>query len=174
MKDAELLNRRLAVIYEIVTRLSDTGKTNIQKIVYFLQEAVGVPLLYPFRMHYYGPYSEGLDGDVSLLRAMGYIDVEPDPNGFGFHVRPVVEVGMDWPEELERFKPNVVQAIDYLGQLSTSDIELYATLHFVNKLGSDLPKSEVLSTVKSLKPKFPHETINAAYDKLERDGLISA
>ena len=91
MANEELLSRRIAVIRRIVGRHRDIGKTKIQKIVYFLQESVDVPLKYPFRMHYYGPYSDELDGNLSLTESIGYIDINPDPNGFGYHVTPVME-----------------------------------------------------------------------------------
>ena len=89
MRNEELLPRRVELVREIVRRHCGIGKTKIQKITYFLQESVGVPLGYPFRMHYYGPYSDELDGVLSLTSSLGYIDINPDPNGFGYHVTPV-------------------------------------------------------------------------------------
>ena len=44
--------RRLAFIQMIVDHLGDVGKTKVQKISCFLQEALSIPLKYRFRMHY--------------------------------------------------------------------------------------------------------------------------
>ena len=88
MVNEELLARRIELVREIVRSSGDIGKTKIQKIMYFLQESVGAPLMYPFRMHYYGPYSDELDGILSLTKSLRYIDINPDPNGFGYHVTP--------------------------------------------------------------------------------------
>ena len=45
MIDEELLPLRFACLEKIVEHPADIGKTKIQKITYFLQEAVGVPLV---------------------------------------------------------------------------------------------------------------------------------
>ena len=58
MRDTDLRERRVAAIKLIVDRLKDTGKTKLQKILYFTQEEIGAPLGYRFRMHHYGPFSE--------------------------------------------------------------------------------------------------------------------
>ena len=46
---------RFAIIRYLVDKLKDVGKTKIQKIIYFLQEAFGVPLDYVYTMYYFGP-----------------------------------------------------------------------------------------------------------------------
>ena len=66
MSDNELDVRRLAFIQVIVERHDDVGKTKLQKISYFFQEALSIPLKYRFRMHYFGPYSDDLDDALSL------------------------------------------------------------------------------------------------------------
>jgi hypothetical protein len=175
MQNPELTLRRLAIIKEIVTRLGDVGKTKIQKIVYFLQEAVGIPLVYPFKMHHYGPYSDDLDGDLSLAQAVGLVNIAPDMDGFGYHVTP----GQDWGEalrlpELEARRKSIENAIDNLGSLEIADLELHATVHFVGNLDLEkrLTKEEVLSTVRSLKPKFSIQQIDSAYQSLQKAGLV--
>ena len=75
---------RLALVYEAVNRLKDTGKIKLQKLMYFLQESFNAPTNYSFRMHHYGPYSEELETDLSRLRSSGYLSVEPDLGGMVF------------------------------------------------------------------------------------------
>lgn len=173
MKDAELTTRRLAIIQEIVTYLEDTGKTNIQKIVYFLQESLGIELGYPFRMYHYGPYSDDLDGDLSLSQALGNITIMPDQNGFGYHVMPTDKASGSWPAELSPRREQIGDAIGKLGELSTWMLELYATIHFVSEVETEISREEVLTTVKSLKPKFTEHVIQSAYRNLQKAGLIS-
>ena len=81
MNNEELLDKRFAFVRRIVSQRNNIGKTKIQKICYFLQEAVGVELMYPFRMHYYGPYSDELDRTLSLASSVGFIDIMPDLAG---------------------------------------------------------------------------------------------
>ena len=176
MKDEELLARRLSTIQQIVIRCDDIGKTKIQKIAYFLQESVGVPLKCPFRMHYYGPYSDELDGVLSLAKSLGYIDIKPDPNGFGYHVTPGEEREDIWFQKYDMSQDANIEVIDgaikTLGTLETSDLELYATIHFIGRQESKLSKNETLRTVGRLKPKFGKEQIDTAYQTLQKAKLI--
>lgn len=180
MRNEYLLTRRVAVIRHIVSRSGDIGKTKIQKLVYFLQESVGVPLKYPFRMHYYGPYSDELDGNLSLTKSIGYINIDPDPNGFGYHVTPVEEMGgaswqgyemSDDPEVRELIEV-IDNVIDILGALETPQIELYATIHLISGLKGNSSKEKTVQTVKRLKPKFSLEHIDYSYQTLRKANLI--
>ena len=180
MGKEELLARRIAVIRWIVDRRRDIGKTKIQKIVYFLQESVGAPLKYRFRMHYYGPYSDELDGILSLAKALGYIDITPDPDGFGYHVTPVKErEGAPWQEydmaddpEIRDLSESIDGAIDILGTLDTPQIELYATIHLISGLKGNASKEQTLQTVERLKPKFTTKEISLSYQVLKKANLI--
>ena len=180
MGNEDLLARRVEVTRRIVRRHGDIGKTKIQKIVYFLQEALDVPLMYPFRMHYYGPYSDDLDGTLSLTKSLGYIDIDPDPNGFGYHVTSVEErENMSWQEydlsgdpETQELTESIDEAIDILGRLDTPQIELYATIHFISGLKANTTKEQALQAVKRLKPKFSVEEISHSYQSLQKANLI--
>lgn len=180
MRNEDLLARRIAIIRRIVGLHRDIGKTKIQKIVYFLQESVNVPLKYPFRMHYYGPYSDELDGNLSLTKSIGYIDIDPDPNGFGYHVTPVEEMeGTSWQgyemsddPEVHVLTDGIDNAIDILGRLDTPQIELYATIHLINGLRGNSSKEKTVQTVKRLKPKFSMEHIENSYQTLRNANLI--
>ena len=175
MSDDELFAMRLSVVQRIVSLCGDIGKTKIQKITYFLQEAVGVPAMYPFRMHYYGPYSDELDGVVSLAQMLGYIEINPDPDGFGYHVTPgpvdaVLQFeGSRLPEDLE---PSMERATQTLGNLDTAQLELYATIHFIGRSSGKSERAQILKTVQNLKPKFSGQAIDQAYSSLSNAGLI--
>lgn len=180
MRNEELLPRRVELVREIVRRYGDIGKTKIQKITYFLQESVGMPLGYPFRMHYYGPYSDELDGILSLTKSLGYVDIEPDPNGFGYHVTPVEESeGIPWQGydrrrdlEVRELTEVIDGAIGILGELDTPKLELFATIHFIGGPKGNYSKAQTLQIVKRLKPKFSEYEIGDAYQTLQRANLI--
>ncbi len=61
------------------------GKTQLQKLVYFLQKS-GVPLGYEYEIYHYGPYSFELSDDMDSLDSLGVLNVESDPNGYGFDI----------------------------------------------------------------------------------------
>ena len=183
MKNFDMDVRRLALIQKVVERLAeqrkDVGKTKIQKISYFLQEAVEVPLKYRFRMHYFGPYSDDLDNALSLSRALGYVKIAPDPNGFGYHVTPgdVTEgrwfdVKYDMAEDTGVDVKNVEQVIDALGKLKVHELELYASIHFIGNSKSGGSKERTLDTVGKAKPGFKADQIEKAYQHLQDANLI--
>lgn len=165
-----LLEQRIAFINKIVTECDNIGKTKIQKISYFLQESVGIDLKYPFRMHYYGPYSDDLDQVVSLAETLGHIDISPDPNGFGYHVTATTN-GEDEPKQIGNEK--VDAAIRVLGILETVQLELYATIHFVTKQQPENSKNDTINVVGKIKPKFHPDHIESAYDLLKNSKLIA-
>ena len=175
MRNQELLEIRIAFIRRIVDRCDDTGKTKMQKISYFLQESVGVDLMYPFRMHYFGPYSEDLDSALSLTASIGLIGIEPDSQGFGFHLN-LSNGQSEWSQEYDiATHPEIAQidkAIDVLGKLEIYELELYATIHYIGGPKTARSKEQTLETVKRLKPKFSDVQIGNAYDDLKKAHLI--
>ena len=170
MDDRKLLMRRLAVIRRIADLAPDPGKTSIQKIVYFLQSGLEIPLGYRFKMHYFGPYSEELDGKLSLSDAMGIVEIKADSAGYGYHIKPGnfdvedVEPTMNWEE--------INEAITDLAELDLPQLELLATIHFIQSIRSKWDRGKVISTVNRLKPKFSKERIEQAYRDIERMGLL--
>ena len=175
MSDTELLIRRLAAIQCIVeqSQLKDIGKTKVQKIIYFLQEALGVPLHYSFKMHHYGPFSEDIDSGISALQSAGYVEVSHDPQGYGYHIIPASESQLPWDNEIAKYRGEMAKAIRGLSVLDASNLELYATLHFVQNLLDEPSKEKVVNNVHRLKPKFKRQTIRLAYDQLVKNNLIA-
>ena len=173
MSDPGLLIKRLAAIQCIVEQSQDIGKTKVQKIIYFLQEGLRVPLMYRFRMHHYGPFSEDIDSGISALQSAGYIEVTHDTQGYGYHITPVSGKQLPWDQELGEYKEEMTKAINALKVLDASDLELLATVHFVRHLLEEASKEDVLDNVSGLKPKFTRQTIQSAYDQLVSNNLIA-
>ncbi|NQW23923.1 MAG: hypothetical protein HQ475_10810 [SAR202 cluster bacterium] len=164
---------RLALVYEAVNYLNDTGKIKLQKLMYFLQESFRAPTDYSFRMHHYGPYSEELDADLSRLGSSGYLSIKPDVQGYGFHVS--VEDGPDesWSEISAPYKKGLERIIELFGNKQTPDLELMATLHFANEISNHPPKEELIKIVQGLKPKFSEAVIEKWRSELEGIGLLT-
>ncbi len=161
---------RLALIHALVTRLRDVGKIKIQKLVYFLQEAYGVPLECRFYIHHYGPYSEDVETAISNLRFMDYINVEPDPDGYGFHVSVASSGEPGWSQIVASVESGFHEVVDKFGSMEAWELELAATMHYVSSMGFE--KSRVISTVTQLKPKFAQDLVERMFDKLVSFGLI--
>jgi uncharacterized protein YwgA len=163
---------RLAILYRLISELEDAGKTRLQKLVYFLQEAIDVPTTYSFRMHHYGPYAEALETDIARLRLTGYIEIEPDSQGYGFHIKPIDSPFEEWSRLIEPYNEGIGRAIEVFGNRQTHELELAATIHFVDSLLADASTDKVLDKVKSLKPRFAESYIQDVHSELKSVGFL--
>ena len=164
---------QLAILHNVTSQLKDTGKIRLQKLAYFLQEALGIPTKYRFRMHHYGPYAEALETHLSRLNFTGYVDIQPDSQGHGVHITSIDDPEEEWIELLHPYRELIDRGIETFRSWSTPRLELAATIHFVNKLQPDIPAEGILARVKSLKPKLGESYIAKVHDELKRSGLLS-
>ena len=164
---------RLAILHKVISELDDVGKTQMQKLGYFLQEAFQVPTKYHFRMHHYGPYSNELDTDLTRLRITGYIDIQRDPQGYGFHISSKDDnPPSEWNSLINDYDNSIENVISAFGNRKPTELELAATIHFVKNLASSASEEDILNTVKALKPKFAEHYIQNHYSRLEEEGLL--
>ena len=163
---------RLGLTYWLIHNRKDVGKIKLQKLVYFLQEAFEIPTQYSFKMYHYGPYAEDLDTDSTILKSIGYISIDPDKDGYGFHLKPKDAPPNEWHPGITSYGENINKVIDILGDKPAYILELLATLHFVNKLSQGASQEEVIDKVQSLKPKFDKADIAGHYNELAELGLI--
>jgi uncharacterized protein len=164
---------RSAVLVELVSNARNIGKIQLQKLVYFLQQE-GVPLEYQYEMYHYGPYSPELAANLSTLDALGVLDVSADQTGYGFHINPgTFAEGYSAPKKYEEKLNRVLSSF---GNDSASQLEVKATLHFVNSIIAKKRKqgSEdlVIKKVKELKPQFSEKFIKSCLNDLKRNNWM--
>lgn len=162
---------RSAVIFSLVRRLGDVGKTKIQKLVYMLQAAYELPLGCNFFLHQYGPYSEEVDTGISNLSLMGYIAVRPDPNGYGYHLTPVSKPEPGWMAVEDSLESEMSDLLGKLGAFEAWELELVATIHFLHAEG--VQASEIVPSVESIKPKFQTDFVVRTLDRMVSLGYLS-
>jgi len=68
--------RLLAAVIAAHPNHSVVGRTRLQKTIKLLQR-LGLPTTYGYLIHFYGPYSEDLQSDVTLLETMGMVTEAP-------------------------------------------------------------------------------------------------
>ena len=164
---------QLAILHKVISELDDVGKTKLQKLGYFLQEAYGVSTKFPFRMHHYGPYSEALETDVARLRLTGYVKVESDQQGYGFHITSFDDnPPEEWGQVIEPFGNSIKGMLEEFGNRPVPELELAATIHFVKNLSPGIQKQRVIDKVRALKPKFGKDYVVKIYDELRDKGLL--
>ena len=164
---------RLALLHELASRLDDVGKIQLQKLVYFLQEAKSVPTKYPYRMHHYGPYAEAIETDMARLRFAGYINIKPDEQGYGFHISPADDPGEEWKDLLKPYEEAIESVVRAFRYRPSFELELAATIHYMNELRPNWSTERLLETVRALKPKFDAEKVADAHSELKHLGLLS-
>ena len=164
---------RLAVLHEITSQLGDVGKIQLQKLVYFLQEAMAVPTKYPYRMHHYGPYAEALETDTARLRFAGYVDIKPDEQGYGFHITPADGPREEWKDLLEPHREAIDRVIGVFRCRPSYELELAATIHYMESLRPNWQSDRLLSLVRALKPKFDESYVFRVHGEMKHLGLLS-
>ena len=163
---------QLAILHDVTSRLGDVGKIRLQKLAYFLQEAFGVPTKFSFKMHHYGPYAEALETNTARLKLAGYIDVKPDVQGYGFHITATDAPREEWKNLVQPYEGSIDRLVEDFGQRPTSELELAATIHYVNKLRPELPNDELLMMVRALKPKYGEGDVSNIHSELKRLDLL--
>ncbi|MFZ0773519.1 MAG: hypothetical protein WCA49_08580 [Candidatus Sulfotelmatobacter sp.] len=166
---------RIASIVELVqnapTRL---GKTQVQKLVYFAQQC-GIPLDYKYEIYHYGPYSFELSHEMGSLDSLGVLNIQSDPNGFGFDIS-AGKFAQRFKLE-PKYQRKIEKILDHFGRNTPAELEVKATVHFVNsivrrKISSGKARSEVVQKVHALKPRFTEDFIKRCYSDLERANWI--
>jgi hypothetical protein len=110
------------------------GRTRLQKSVRLLQR-IGMPSDYEFKMHHYGPYSEGVQADINLLERLGLVCEMEEPAASGrsysvFEARSSAHL-----PEIDTFR----SAVDLLSGEDATVLELAATYDMYRDKGMPHP-----------------------------------
>ena len=108
------------------------GRTRLQKEIKLLQR-LGFPTDYSYTIHFYGPYSEGLQADTSLLEAFGMLEETSavSREGNPYYILQAETSAM--LPELSQFQDK----IELLGETPIVVLELAATYDAFREAGSD-------------------------------------
>ena len=68
--------RLLAAVIAAHPERQIIGRIRLQKTIKLLQR-IGLPTDYDYMLHFYGPYSEGLQAEIGLLEHLGLVEEEP-------------------------------------------------------------------------------------------------
>jgi len=109
------------------------GRKRLQKTVMLLRR-LGAPLDYDYSMHFYGPYSEGVQADVGLLMKLGIVDETLDEGSSCYELK-ADDVALSEADrsEIEPYQ----KAIDKMSKADAVLLELAATYDAFREMGSD-------------------------------------
>jgi uncharacterized protein YwgA len=141
------------------------GRTRLQKTVKLLQR-LGMPTDYRYTIFFYGPYSEGVFGDIGLLAQLGLVVEQEHPGADGKTWFELVASADAELEELGPWRP----AIAKMEQADLVVLELAATYDAFREMGSD--HAEAVARLKHKKAtKWSEERQARAMEVLRELGL---
>jgi hypothetical protein len=173
---------RYGLIAELAARLEGKSprfsKTVLEKMVYLLQELHGVPVGYDFSFYTYGPFSSGLLSDLDYVESFGGVSVAY--SGFGVYViapgpknESLKRKANEFLSKADRVLTSVVEEF---GQLSAKDLDLRATIIFVDrdvrKMDRVFTKDGIVQLIREIKPHFSEQAVRDALAELAGRGYL--
>src|SRR5205823_2367627 len=83
-----------------------TGRTRLQKTMKLLQR-LGLPTSYSFTLHFYGPYSEGIQSDISLLEHLDLVKEEEHKTQDGLAYYLFCATALAESTDIQPFRPMI-------------------------------------------------------------------
>ena len=148
------------------------GKTFIQKSIYLLQEGLKENLDYDYKLHFYGPFSQELADDINTLEDLGLINVDYNPDGYGYEIK-ITNEGISFLNKFQsRYgveENKLEKVLDLISGELVRGMELLGTVLYFVKLTDN--EDELKKLVNMIKPHFYDEEINRALQKLRDEGI---
>jgi len=141
------------------------GRTRLQKIAYFCQYLdwdIG-----DYRLHYYGPFSFALTDTAKTAESAGLVEQSGDAP----HTFSLTEEGSKF---LQKFEEDVCDPgkvadtrslVTRLSRWSKEELELAATIDFVDRNGPAIRKDDLLDKVGKIKGNFSTDSVRSAHRK---------
>lgn len=129
--------RTLAAVIAAHPKREVVGRIRLQKTICLLQR-LGLPTDYLYTIHFYGPYSEDLHSEVTLLKNLKMVDEESQQFSNSDAVQYTIKAS-------EIADPSIVKKyqkkIDIMAKTEPVVLELAATYDFFRDQGSDHPSA---------------------------------
>lgn len=165
--------KRIAVLAQLIGKLAEAGswngETHIQKTVYFLTTATGVPTGFDFTMYKHGPYSFDLHDELVWMKTNGFVRAEPHaPYGPSFRLGELGEALLGrFPKTVRRFTDEIEFVARELGGRQVVELERLATAWYVTVDSSEAGAEDRARSVNALKPHIAIEDARSAVQKVD-------
>ena len=158
----------VSLVGEMLENGSWCGETHIQKVAYFLQRLMGVPIGYNFVLYKHGPYSFELHDDLTAMRANHFLKIKSrDPYGPSFWIGDLGgAVTNRFPNTLGQFKPHIEFIANELGDKGVVQLERLATALLVTPKCAT-PQVSVDERARKVRKLKPHIPISTAIEAVE-------
>jgi uncharacterized protein len=166
-----------------VAREQKLGRTQLMKLLYFLQTLEEVPLGYRFTLFSYGPFDQEVLSDLATATMLNTLKERTViyPRSYGYEITPG-ESAAQLSAELERTNGDLAKKIDAVvenfGKYLAGELELRSTIVFVDKefQGEGVRKtaSDLAERVHGIKPHFDDTTILSRVNELKTGGWLGS
>lgn len=148
-------------------RCKQIGNTRIQKMIYLLTRKSKID--FDYSMHYYGPYSNEVSGDLSFAEGIDIIDKTWNPDR-GYFITSKPELNKFIEKYLsEEEKRAVGEAVDQFGDFIAKELSIIATAFYLkDKYG--FSDKGIVKIVHHFKGDYTIEYINKL---LKKAGVIN-
>ena len=154
----------LAVIEGLRKQRSWTGKTHVQKTLFLLESAFGLPLPFQFILYKHGPYSFDVEEELERMKSYEAIRQTAVP-AYGVVLQPGELAGF-----LKKVAPLKVEEEDaisrvceFVGTKDVKDLERLATAAWIRKREGVMENHKIAERLHELKPHIPiHEALRAS------------
>jgi len=163
------------------------GRINIQKLCYFA-ESIGVPLCYKFFVYRHGPYSQELFDHIDDMVNFGLLsddelNIDQDHNISIYSLTEIAnELLVSYESMLAAYSDKLHKVVEYLKNMSVSDLELISTMHYYytanNGFYKDIDKDKlkeltISKVMKAKKDKYRKNEIDSVYCELVKAPIVS-
>lgn len=165
---------------------ADLGRTAIQKLVYFIK--LNTSLDVQFRPYYYGPYSDKVTDSIQTLKALNFIEENPEPfqsrddpsllvMKYGYKLtkdgESVVKTLKDKnPKQYDEIN-TIVQQCRRISGLDTNTLAYAAKVKFILSMeGVELNETIIRDSAKKYGWNLTEENVNKAVQLLNGLGLL--
>jgi len=151
------------------------SETRIQKLVYFLQNLLDIPLDFEFILYMYSPYSYDLRDKLTSLRADKLLTLET--NRYSGPRFVTTDLGKNYqeasPEILKLFKKQLELVINALGTKPILELEQLAIAFHLTQLAEKQEEPNFLDDwAEELQKWRPKISVNNGQDFLEKSDFI--
>ena len=167
-----------AILATGLTAVADgpTTKSKWTTAVYLLQEAYKAPLGYRFTLYVSGPHAPGPEMDLLSAKEHGLVlfDQNPGDHRYSILPGPQAQYAAAITGVWSPYMAGMRSLIRSLGPLTSSELNLRATTHYMFHSNNPPPPSEhdLTAAVHELKPQVLHRDIRKAVKHLKDLGLI--
>ena len=156
---------------EMLSRGSWCGETHVQKATFFLQDLMGVDLEFDFVLYRHGPFSFGLQDELSSMQADDLLLLQMKQPGYGSALVPsqFSEIFLQrFPKTTAKFIAQIKFVADELGRMNVSELERISTAFYLTKTGRSSSVDDLIEELVELKPHISVEDASQAFEDVSR------